>query len=290
MNLSANRQSARRLNLQRNGFTLIELLVVIAIIAILAAMLLPALAAAKQKALRAQCTSNLHQIGIAINIYAGDNKDKLPSNNSGTDPNGATISANAPWDLQCSMADGMANAMPASYTGTTVGNMYRKIFYCPAAAIQDVAVNGDPDYWWRYDYAKSGAAKEHRATGFSWLISRDGTTQYGSANGATMTAPHTYLNKLGVTYNEGIVKPTDSELVTDIIISVPGVFGQSATYINVPTTSDAGALPHGLNSSHMAKQTPAGADILFQDGHVEWRKFIKAKVWMSWSLNRQISF
>ncbi|NJL31699.1 MAG: type II secretion system protein [Phycisphaerales bacterium] len=61
------------------GFTLIELLVVISIIALLVALLLPALASAREAANSAKCLGNLRQIGLAFQLYAGDNRDFIPS-------------------------------------------------------------------------------------------------------------------------------------------------------------------------------------------------------------------
>src|ERR1700704_797832 len=94
-------------NRKKAGFTLIELLVVIAIIAILAGLLLPALAKAKQKALQINCVSNLKQWALAQTIYASDNNDGIPTDGMGANgqypgtpsPSGTPLDTHAWFNL-----------------------------------------------------------------------------------------------------------------------------------------------------------------------------------------------
>jgi prepilin-type N-terminal cleavage/methylation domain-containing protein/prepilin-type processing-associated H-X9-DG protein len=114
----------------RAGFTLIELLVVIAIIAILAALLLPALSRAKQKAWTTSCNSNLHQIGLAMRMFADEHGDLYPQSGGTIYWNPNVDAANNSW---------MEQIYP--YAGST------NVFNCPGNVQLPLAFQGPFNYF-----------------------------------------------------------------------------------------------------------------------------------------------
>lgn len=223
------------------GFTLIELLVVIAIIAILAAMLLPVLGKAKERAHRAKCMSNERQLGIAMLMYASDNKEYLPWFAG----DGTWL-----WDLARPAADAIVNA-----------GAQPRVFYCPGLTAsvneRDLFGNGIQVSWWNFN-------ANRRIVGYAFLIERQGMV-LGSLGGnpqmaAGLTPGGEFLRKTSNPH------PATAELVADATISDP-----SGNFRGVPSGNVAVI---GLQrSAHLDKGVASGGNILFLDGHVNWRNF-----------------
>jgi prepilin-type N-terminal cleavage/methylation domain-containing protein len=223
---------------RRRAFTLIELLVVIAIIAILAAMLLPALSKAKERAMRASCMSNARQIGIAAMVYVGENKDTLPQNNA------TTFSGDWPHDMEKVVVDLFQAA----------GLPNRKVFYCAGSL---AIVNGNETNWWEFTATR-------RVLGYGFFNKRiptDGTAtaRPNMINGCRFIGKVTETNR-----------PSDTTLVVDQTMSL----NQTAPYNFVVTSGNVPPSYGGAyRPAHRDRDTAAGGNQLYLDGHAGWVGF-----------------
>jgi len=234
----------------QHGFTLIELLVVIAIIAILAALLLPALRSAKERALRVNCASNLKQIGLGIQMHAGDNNDIVP--------HCLWDGSNArPWYSYVvgDCTPGTGN-ITRGYHG--LGLLWRtknvpnaKVFYCPSEKRQITMT---------FDFYNEAAP---------W----PSLPASGGSSGRTVRTGYNYFPQMQETEDVGGYQlPRINRAMVQFEIGGSGTChaGMRLAALNI-SKSISTDLIHSLDFAAHKDRSVAGINALFTDGHVRWQ-------------------
>ena len=229
----------------RRAFTLIELLVVIAIIAILAALLLPAIASAKEHSKRAKCMSNLRQIGVGVNMYANDNLQRLMS----AKPD---MNDNPPTPPFVQMALYASSAAAIAGEGIPLQTNTSSVWSCP-----DIPGLPCPDL-----------------ANHQWLI---GYQYYGGFTAwtpATGTIPGTHSP----------VKLTQSMpywcLAADMIAKIDGGWGKPDAYLPPIAQTACKSFPQHRAGNH---PYPEGGNELFADCSVKFYQVSTMYQFSTWS-------
>ncbi len=236
------------MKVRRAGFTLIELLVVIAIIAILAALLLPALARARQKAEAVNCMNNKKQLGLAWQMYANDNNDRLCINSDAyhPDPKFPVSWAGGILDWTANTANfntGYLNNDGYSLLGPYVAKSL-KIFWCPADKYLSPA--------------QRSTGNDHRIRSVAMDASIGDGSKYSGFSWSAGPPAFWWAKKMGELINPG---PASSWLLTD---EHPDSIDDTILYVNPYFDSGTGQFTELPAAYH-----GGACGVGFADGHAE---------------------
>lgn len=263
------------MNGRHAGFTLVELLVVIAVMALLAALLLPALAAAKAKARSARCQSNLRQIGMALVMYVHDH---------GKYPGGILYEHGRLWEFHhgVNWSDPIDRYLPGSdsqnfFPDADVRDYSRPaVFVCPAAPLRK-----------REDYPKVGESRwmfqmgygyNHHGTGWKYDDVHDlGLGPRRVTADRRAPGPNDVFNDGGPPPPTILVETSENQIrVPSEMIAVGDNISFSSEVIAprspTPGTFDTGPSPGTRYYPLLGDRHSSGCNLVFCDGHVEYGK------------------
>jgi prepilin-type N-terminal cleavage/methylation domain-containing protein len=239
------------------GFTLIELLVVIAIIAILAAILLPVLAQAKERANRAMCLSNLREIGVGTAIYAGDN-------------NNFVIPAKP-----------VQNNLTPPYAAPFVQYAIFSIYTNSLAGVGLPLANGGPSVW---GCPEIPGLPHDDAEDFPQFI-----LGYQYFGGISQWTPGAQTGLIPGTHSP--VKLTQSQpywcLAADLVVKINGKWGGIDTLAPLPVQASMETWPPHREGTNAV---PTGGNEVFADGSASWCQVTTMCQFTTWNIDYKFWF
>lgn len=241
---------------RREGFTLLELVVVIGVLAVLIVLELPALAAGKSQPRIALCASHVRQLALASQIFANDNNNQLPSFSG--------FGSNWAWDTPVSTVNALLNS--GAQTNT---------FYCPGTAPRFTDVqnwSGPGTTLW--NFGASGTYPFHIV---GYVLAFSGSASKLAATNQNASILPEAINNFPITGTSTTYRAAERVLVADATISTgaaqPGFAHPENNYTVISGGFTYNGLSYPHTSPHLNGNVPAGGNLGFKDGHVEWRDF-----------------
>ncbi|MHC4557018.1 MAG: type II secretion system protein [Planctomycetota bacterium] len=240
----------------QKGFTLIELLVVIAIIAILMAVLMPALSRVREQANRSACASNIRQHLLGLIMYADENDNKFPS------AAGFWL-----WDMDRDIVRQLMLNIGLKPTRRDEDTPVQDVFYCPS----NLTHKRSRDRCWDYHHP-DGSRAGYRVTGYFWIL------EARNAQGTNVRPEIEGSGNKEWAGTTNMKRAAEAELVIDVTLSDPTFPQQEypdGNFAQIIAGSGQGEYTGYYDTtSHLrSERQGAGGNMGFVDGHVSWRHF-----------------